>query len=208
MVLEPLFSTAEFDLQAIRGLGAPFMEKLAAVYAAMDREYEKKAQLNGFACNGCEDSCCMTRFHHHTLSEFIYLLEGFSTLSPERQKNAQTRAEDVIQQYVEPAEHGRNQRIMCPLNVDGLCLRYAYRPMICRLHGIPHVLLRPDGATVQGTGCHEFEKQRTALNIEARLDRTPFYQQVAALEKSLRQQCRVTVKIKLTIAEMIVHFRR
>ena len=61
-------------------LRADFNERLRRLYADMDAAYEKAAAAHGFACTGCEDSCCRTRFHHHTLAEYHCLREGFERL--------------------------------------------------------------------------------------------------------------------------------
>jgi Fe-S-cluster containining protein len=95
---------------------------------------------------------------------------------------------------------------MCPLNRDGQCVAYPYRPMICRLHGIPHELHRPGGKIIKNPGCDSFFDQcRDRGTTEyIRFDRTPFYQQMAMLEKELRQETGYAEKIKLTIAQMLV----
>jgi hypothetical protein len=92
---------------------------------------------------------------------------------------------------------------MCPLNDEQRCILYAYRPMICRLHGIPHQLRRPDGQRQVGPGCGDFDRQ-CANSDPKLLDRTPLYIDLAALEKQLRRQLRFEGRIKMTIAQMMI----
>ncbi len=94
----------------------------------------------------------------------------------------------------------------CPLWQDERCRLYAHRPMICRLHGLPHRLWRPDGVEQTGPGCDEFH--RCCGAAVQRLDRTPLYRQLALLEGELRQACGVRERIRMTGAEMIAASRR
>jgi hypothetical protein len=94
---------------------------------------------------------------------------------------------------------------MCPLNDSGRCELYEYRPMICRLHGIPHVLRRPDGSKTAGPGCDTFERE-CGSRSDAVLERTPHYRALAALEQEFRRVMGVVKGPKLTVAEMIVQF--
>ena len=95
------------------------------------------------------------------------------------------------------------QKILCPLNEDERCVLYAHRPMICRLHGIPHQMRRPDGQSIQGPGCDDFYRQ-CANSTGMPLDRTPHYIAMAQLERRLREQTGYRDKIKLTIAQIII----
>ncbi len=45
----------------------------------MDLKYKEAADYYGFDCTGCEDNCCFTRFFHHTLLEYLYIMEGYGT---------------------------------------------------------------------------------------------------------------------------------
>jgi hypothetical protein len=77
--------------------------------------------------------------------------------------------------------------------------------MICRLHGIPHELQRPGQGMLNSPGCGTF-----ALKCHGKkhfkFDRTPFYMQMAALEKEMKEAVGMTQKIKMTVAQMIVTF--
>lgn len=180
-----------------------FLHRLKQIFADMDDAYHKTADQYGFLCAGCEDNCCLTRFYHHTLLELSCLFKGWQMLLPEKQREIQKKAESVCFQASELEKENKPIRLMCPLNENGMCLLYDYRPMICRLHGIAHELHRPDGQVVYGPGCDVFTKISESKGY-IRFDRTPFYKRMAMLEKELREKSGITRKIKMTIAEMIV----
>jgi Fe-S-cluster containining protein len=173
------------------------------VYAAMDAAYGQAAFAYGFICDGCEESCCRTRFHHHTLLEYLCLREGFSELPVERQLLIRQRAAAVAEQHDRDRAAGVDTKPMCPLNETGRCGLYAHRPMICRLHGIPHELHPPGRAPQLGPGCAEFHRRcgRTAYHC---FDRTPLYTALAHLESELQQTLGPGRKIRLTISEMLL----
>lgn len=184
----------------------PIFRELTDLFARMDEAYTRTADRFGFQCRGCRDNCCETRFYHHTLVEVLYLRKGLAALPPQDQAAVMEKAADVLEQTLEQTRqgngHGDARRIMCPLNHDQHCRIYSHRPMICRLHGVPHQLRRPDGQRQTGPGCADFEKRcgnpRTGL-----LDRTPFYYALSQLEQKLRQQTGMNQKIKLTVAEIL-----
>ncbi len=183
----------------------PFAEKLQAIFSAMDLAYSEVADATGFFCTGCEDNCCRTRFYHHTYLEWLYLYHGWEKLAAEQRSAIHSRAEEVCRQMAAAGPAQDTPRQMCPLNSDGLCELYEFRPMICRLHGIPHTLHRPDGRKVIGSGCDDFHQQ-CASPGDAALDRTPHYRALAALEQQIRRALGLTDKLKLTVADMIVRF--
>jgi hypothetical protein len=178
-----------------------FFEKLAALYAEMDQAYDETAAAYGFNCRGCADNCCQTRFYHHTHIETAYLLTGFSKLAFDQQKLIQRRAREVA---AAQAENPRGaDRLMCPVNMDGWCMLYPYRPMICRLHGLPHELRMPGKPKTYGPGCGEFERV-CGDKPYAPFDRTPFYAQMARLEQAFKAHCGIEARIRKTVAEMLV----
>ena len=184
-----------------------FMDETARLFESMERAYDGAAARLGFQCYGCEDNCCRSLFFHHTLVELIWLKSGLAELSVQDQARIRERAEQIrdlqIGAGVERFQSGL--RPFCPLNSDGRCLLYSYRPMICRLHGIPYVLRNPSGQVRTGQGCGDFYRQTaTEVDENASLDRTPLYMAMADLEKRLRMQAGYNAKIKLTIAEMIL----
>jgi len=178
------------------------LDRLKSVFADMDREYRKAALHYIFNCNPCADNCCQTRFYHHTYIECLLVQEGFRTLDPAMQAEIESRARNVIQRTADLDKIGKSVRLMCPLNLDDLCVVYPYRPMICRLHGIPHEFQSGAGQRVQGPGCETFD-ERCSANSYLKFDRTPFYREMAGLEKEFRQTLGVQGKIRMTIAEMI-----
>ena len=186
-----------------RHLYLPFLERLRHIYAAMDEKYDEAAAYYRFRCTGCEDNCCRTRFYHYTCAEYLYLLEGVSSLSPEKRIKIESRASRVFAKTeTDRLKHPRTPP-MCPLNLSRRCALYAHRPMICRLHGIPHEIHRPGMPVSYGTGCDLFE-QEFGRKDHFRFDRTPFYIQTAGLEGELRRILGVSEKIKFSIARMLV----
>ncbi len=184
-------------------LRADFSDRLRRLYAVMDAAYEKAAAAHGFTCTGCEDSCCRTRFHHHTLAEYRFLRDGFERLSASRRGRILRRAEAAQVEAARADAAGVSPRSMCPLNEEGRCGLYANRPMICRLHGIPHALIPPGRPEQRGPGCAEFDRHCGRLPITV-LDRTPLYAELARLEAELRQALGVRRRFKHTIAEMLL----
>jgi hypothetical protein len=183
----------------------PFLERLKKNYSAMDQKYLETADYYGFNCKGCEDNCCLTRFYHHTIVEYFFIKEGFFRLDEKKQVEVKQRSLAVCRKADEADKKGTPVQQMCPVNAEGLCILYPYRPMICRLHGIPHELQSPDQNILTSPGCGTF-----TLKCEGkkhfRLNRTPFYVQMAALEKEMKQATGITQKIKMTVAQMIVTF--
>ena len=183
--------------------GRHFMDRLKSIFADMDREYSRAAEHYGFDCNACADICCQTRFYHHTYIEYLLFQKGFKTLSNDIQTGIVSRARKVVRQAAESENEGKPVRLMCPLNFDALCVLYPYRPMICRLHGIPHEFQTGAGQRVQGPGCETFDRRCSSIQY-FKFDRTPFYREMAGLEKEFRQTVGVQSKIRMTIAEMIL----
>lgn len=184
---------------------ADFELELVRLLDDMDNAYERSAGKVGFVCKGCSDNCCQTRFYHHTLVELLYLHAGLAALPLENQKKIRTRAALVNQATVATASPEEMVRMMCPLNDNGRCMLYAHRPMICRLHGIPHSFRRPDGRFLTGPGCDDYYVQCQQAAASLCLDRTPFYSAMASLERRLREQLQFRQRLKLTIAEMVFY---
>jgi len=180
-----------------------FLKQLRAIYASMDLKYSEASAYYGFNCTGCEDNCCMTRFYHHTVLEYLCILEGFHILDPEKQTETRAKALEVRRKSVEADRKGKPIRQMCPLNYDGNCILYSSRPMICRLHGIPHELHKPGQGIAYGLGCEPFSKYCSEKDYY-RFDRTPFYIKMASLEKDLKQAAGITTKLKMTVADMLI----
>jgi Fe-S-cluster containining protein len=188
------FATLETVASAGETRQSPFLERLEALYARMDRRYSEVADQYGFHCRGCEDSCCRTTFYHHTMVEYLYLRAGVRRMSKESQARILHLSRDVLANL----DAGR----FCPLNEEGLCLLYAYRPMICRLHGIAHELRRPDGTVHRGPGCSVFDAAARGKSQIA-FERTEFYWELSTLEREARKTFDVSQKIKMTISHML-----
>ena len=183
----------------------PFLDRLKSLYEDMDRKYREAADYYGFQCTGCEDNCCFTRFYHYTLLEYLYLFKGYALLDTERQVEVKRRALEVCRETEKADTERKVVKLMCPVNISGLCLLYEYRPMICRLHGIPHELTSPGGLVSKASGCGAFTRTCHAKKYYT-FDRTPFYREMAALEKKLKKTAGRMQKIKMTVAEMITSF--
>jgi Fe-S-cluster containining protein len=180
----------------------PMLYRLSGLYAAMDRQYEEATRHYGFQCDGCRENCCQTRFYHHTIIEYFYLMKGVDQLSPETREAVLFSAAKVVNETRMADQSGQKLRLMCPLNREQLCMVYPFRPMICRLHGISHELHRNGGTILRGEGCQQFDDQTYGKSY-FRYDRTPFYGQMALLEKDVRRAIGFTRKLKMTIAEML-----
>jgi Fe-S-cluster containining protein len=176
---------------------------LACLYESMDAAYRQAAESHGFVCAGCDDNCCRSRFYHHTLAEHLYLRQGLKALPAAARQRVRQCAVAAIEKMRAADDTDTSMQVMCPLNEAGRCSLYAHRPMICRLHGIPHQLRRPDGRGQAGPGCADFDRQCGACS-QPILDRTPLYAALAELEKGLRRRLGVERKIRMTIAQMVV----
>lgn len=181
------------------------IRQLESLYSKMDTSYTAAAVSYDFECTGCEDNCCLTRFHHHTLVEVAGLFSGYLKLTEDQRLSVIRRARE----YCEILNSDKGQqgplRRLCPLNQATQCLLYQKRPMICRLHGVPHVMRHPGRGLITGTGCHIFEDTCEPVNGHP-LDRTPLYRDMAQLEKSLRHATGIDTPVRLTVAQMIVCF--
>jgi len=181
------------------------LEQLRTAYQEMDSRYDAAARSYGFECRGCDENCCLTRFYHHTLIETLGLFAGYRTLPAKQRRSVYQRALDYdrAMQMGRPRHEARRQ--ICPLNIDTRCLLYRERPMICRLHGIPHAMRHPMKGVISGTGCQVFEASYRENNGHP-LDRTPIYIAMAQIEKELRLNSGIDTPVRLTVAQMILCF--
>ena len=135
----------------------------------------------------------------NNLDDFSHLLNYFCIFK----KNIRKAGRIQNCQATDLGKEGKPVRLTCPLNFEALCVLYSYRPMICRLHGIPHEFQNGAGHRVQGPGCETFDQRCSAIAY-LKFDRTLFYREMAGLEKEFRQSLGVNAKIRMTIAEMIL----
>lgn len=192
-----------FEINTYAGSLSPdFVDRLKQIYVAMDQAYDTAAGHYGFTCDGCRDNCCRTRFYHHTIIEYICIIEGLERLTPEKLNEVKSRARAVAGRTTRVDDNAAPVRLMCPLNFDERCILYPYRPMICRLHGLPHELRKPGQKTIYGPGCETFDRRCGRTDYFA-FDRTPFYLELAKLEQAVKQALGVNEKFKMTVAEMI-----
>jgi len=180
-----------------------FLDRLRDLFAAMDLEYARAAAHYQFQCDGCTESCCQTRFYHHTYLEYFYVRRGFEKLDLRKKDEIIAKAEDVCRLTARADEKGKPVRLLCPLNDDSLCTLYPFRPMICRMHGIPHELQKPGQNVIPGPGCSTFDGL-CADKGYFKFDRTPFYTAMARLESEFKQAVGLEGRTKMTIAEMIL----
>ncbi len=186
--------------------------KLAEIYTAMVEGYDKVATEIGLSCQGCPDNCCDSYFLHHTYSEWAYLWQGLRELPEEERKAIIGRAEKYVQESRAQLARQQRPQLKCPLlNKDGLCGLYNHRLLVCRMHGIPATMTRPDGQSMRFPGCFRCQeivsdnKKYPQEDDAPAMDRTPLFREMVALESSLLGDKRhLFPRVKLTIAEMIV----
>ncbi len=167
----------------------------------MDDTWNRVAAQYQFQCNGCKDNCCQSLFFHHTHIEKAYLHHGFETLEQNKKKDVIDKAEYYCRKTFPTSGEAKSLKIMCPLNENGRCILYAYRPMICRLHGLPHEIRKPGYNPVMGKGCEAglFNNKPYIL-----FDRTTFYQNMAQLEADYQKKMKKDRKIKETVAQILL----
>ena len=177
---------------------------LVQLYQDMDNTWNRIAQQYGFECNGCEDNCCLSLFFHHTHAEVSFLQFGFQALPHKDQKQILTLSRDYCRQTFSETTAAHNppasKKIPCPLLKNERCTLYQFRPMICRMHGLPHELHKPGFNVIKGPGC---DAGKFAGQTYIPFDRTPFYKQMAVIEMNFRQLTGKTGKIKKTIAQIL-----
>lgn len=179
-----------------------YLQRIREIFSAIDTVYTAAMNHYGFSCEGCRENCCVTKFHHHTLIEELYLAEGLKMLDEDTRKTVLARAEKTV--MIHNSSPG-DVEAMCPLNKKGLCILYEHRPMICRIHGVPYELYKRDMSVEYGIGCNRF--MSGMANREMKyfpLNRTMFYVEMARLEKELREHLGSTESYSKTTAEMIL----
>lgn len=182
----------------------PALVKLARLYADMDAAYERAAATIGLSCAGCAENCCVSYFQHHTHVEWLYLRQGMAELPEKRRETYLARARDYLAEARNCLARGEVPRLMCPVNDDGLCGLHAHRLMICRLHGVPNVLVGRGGIQ-EFPGCGPCQRLAAARPKTPAMDRTPLLQRLASLEMDLwGHRPGRPPKVDLTLAAMLV----
>ena len=128
-------------------------------------------------------------------------MHGFNSLDHHIKKQILIRAQDYCKKTFSQTENITSLKIYCPANENTKCLLYRFRPMICRLHGLPHELNRPGAVLVKSPGCN------TGMFNDKpyiKFDRTPFYIEMAQIESNFRNIINKTGKIRQTIAQILI----
>lgn len=135
----------------------PYFEKYKALSAKADEMFAK-VQNEFPECVRCEIKCadCCHALFDLTLIEAIYINHRFNEMFEGKEKEAivekSNRADRktymVKRKAYQDKEAGKNEveilmeiaaeRVRCPLlNEDDMCALYEYRPITCRLYGMP-----------------------------------------------------------------------
>lgn len=182
--------------------------ELAAIYRQLQDEYEKVAKKLDFSCRGCPDNCCDSYFLHHTYAEWAYLWIGFRQLDAARQEALMARGRSWLARCDRAMAMGKRPQVMCPLNEHGLCTLYEHRLLVCRTHGVPATITRPDGQEMCFPGCfrcQEIVEVGFSGQQPPAVVRTPLFHKLAVLENDLLEGRRhLLPKLRITIAEMLV----
>jgi hypothetical protein len=189
-------------------LSEEMVKELEDIYEKLQQEYEKVAGELNFSCSGCPDNCCDSYFLHHTYAEWAHLWLGIRQLDPKRQQTLIARAKSYLEQCERDLANGQRPQIMCPLNEEGLCALYQHRLLVCRTHGVPATMIRPDGQTLRFPGCfrcQEIVDTRSEQEHPPYVERTQLLRKLVLLENEFLENKRYLVpKVKITIAEMLV----
>ncbi|MCB2180412.1 MAG: hypothetical protein KQH63_00115 [Desulfobulbaceae bacterium] len=179
--------------------------QIATLYHDMESAYDDLAKSLDFTCQGCPDNCCDSYFQHHTYTEWAYLWEGMEELPEDKKNRFLQRAEEYVKESKKMLARDERPNIMCPINEQGLCGLYSHRLMICRLHGIPSAMTRPDGKRMEFPGCFRCQEIVEGRKDITHLDRTKMYQRLVLLEMEwLGPKRHVLPRVKMTLAEMLV----
>lgn len=165
--------------------------RIAELFQGMDRAYCRVAAEVGLSCEGCDGiRCCTVDLRMFTSAEMDYLRAGLDRLEPHVRDAVQDRCRSMVESKLRDPDGEEYRNMVCVLNLDGRCALYDYRPMICRLAGLPHFAVRPDGSLLESGGCERFRVQIENLDPSLRIDRTGFYNSMAALELETVQKTR------------------
>lgn len=179
--------------------------RLAALYRRMETAYDQVAGDLAFSCTGCPDNCCDSFFLHHTVSEWSYLWLGLSALGSDHRAQIRGRAERYLAEAAAAIARNERPQILCPLNEQGLCALYHHRLMICRMHGVPSAVTKPDGQKLSFPGCFRCQELTDGRENLPEVERTELYRELAELEQELLTAAQWRGgRIKMTIAEMIL----
>ncbi|MEN8200184.1 MAG: hypothetical protein ABFR63_08940 [Thermodesulfobacteriota bacterium] len=184
-------------------------EEVGRIYEEMESSYDEVARALKFSCEGCPDNCCDSYFLHHTYTEWAYLWQGFRNCPEEKQAEIMERSKQYILDCEKAEAEGERPQVMCPLNEEGRCILYTHRLMVCRTHGVPASMRRPDGQTLNFPGCfrcQEIVKKKFVHDSQApHMERTPLLRRLVGVERELMgEKIHLYPRVKLTIAQMLV----
>ena len=77
-------------------------------------------------CLGCS-SCCETGDYPMSQIELEYLMQGYAQLSDKDKVTVQNNIKNIVKGGA------------CPFLIDKKCSVYAFRPVICRVHGLAYL---------------------------------------------------------------------
>jgi hypothetical protein len=184
------------------------LRQLQSIYEKLEQDYSKAARELEFTCTGCPDNCCDSYFLHHTYAEWAFLWLGFRELDPVKQEEILQKSRNYIKRCDAVKMNNKRPQLMCPLNEKGLCALYEHRLLICRTHGVPATLTRPDGQKMYFPGCfrcQELVQKKYNKVPPPSVERTPLLRKLVFLENELLDNRRYLMpKVKITIAEMLV----
>jgi hypothetical protein len=188
-------------------LPAELSGRLTAVYDEIQQAYDGVARRMGLTCSGCPDNCCDSYFLHYTYTEWAYLWEGLRKMEEKKLAAVTERAAQYREHTRRSLAGGSRPGQMCPLEEGGRCTLYSHRMLICRLHGIPAVMTRPDGRKLRFPGCFRCQEIAGAAASPEDLpamDRTAVLGKIAEIESELlRGRRHLFPRVKKTIADMI-----
>ena len=184
-------------------------EELRILYEDMERAYDRVAVKLGHTCDGCPDNCCDSYFLHHTYIEWAYLWQGLSFLPEDRRRVLIARANAYQIEAEKLIGAGERPKLMCPLNENGRCVLYAHRLMVCRTHGVPASMTRPDGKQLKFPGCFRCQDLVAEQGLDEHelpmMERTELLKRLVLLEQEfLLGKRHIAPKVKRTISAMIV----
>lgn len=186
------------------------IRELEEIYQGLEKDYDAVARQLSFSCKDCPDNCCDSYFLHHTYAEWAYLWLGFRQLDSDTQQLILQRASIAVLASEKALRRQERPQVMCPLNEGGLCILYSHRLLVCRTHGVPASMTRPDGRKLTFPGCFRCQEIVDSFggiaNGVPTAERTPYLQRLAALEAALLKGDRQRhPKVGLTISQMLVN---
>jgi len=184
-------------------------EQIKQLYDEMEQAYDFVANQLQLTCTGCSDNCCDSYFQHHTYLEWSYLWQGMNQLPPEQQRLIINRAAEYEKRCESAKLRGELPGVMCPLNESGRCILYKHRLMVCRTHGVPATMIRPDGKILRFPGCFRCQElvdknypDRRGIPV---VERTSLLRRMVVLEQNFLDGKRhLLPKVKMTIAAMLL----